>query len=142
MVMIREESSASDPVWSMNTELNEIMDIDPDMMPELVSMFLSDSTLRMQALSGTSVQRDFKSIRAQAHSLKGSCLQMRAARLATVCAVLGLSERPEPDQCEQMRRADELLATSLISFAGRCRSSLRTGKQPHSQPADRRSLDD
>jgi HPt (histidine-containing phosphotransfer) domain-containing protein len=105
MVMIREESSASDAVWSMTTELKEIMDIDSDTMPELVSMFLSDSTLRMQALSGAGVQRDFKSIRAQAHSLKGSCLQMGAVRLATVCAVLELSERPEPDQCEQMTRA-------------------------------------
>jgi HPt (histidine-containing phosphotransfer) domain-containing protein len=122
MVMIREESSAGDSAWSMTTELNEIMEIDPDMMPEMVSIFLSDSTLRMQALNGASVQRDFKSIRAQAHSLKGSCLQMGAARLATFCAVLELSERPEPDQCEQMTRAigDEfdLVRRAMQEFLG------------------------
>jgi HPt (histidine-containing phosphotransfer) domain-containing protein len=119
MVMIREESSAGDSAWSMTTELREIMDIDSDMMPELVSMFLNDSTLRMEALNSACVQRDFKSIRAQAHSLKGSSLQMGAARLATVCGALELSEKPEPDQCEQMSRAigDEFALVRLAMEA-------------------------
>jgi HPt (histidine-containing phosphotransfer) domain-containing protein len=129
--MICEESSASDAVWSMTTELNEIIDIGSDIMPELVSMFLSDSTLRMQVLNRASVQRDSKSIRAQAHSLKGSCLQMGAARLATVCLAPELSERPEPDQCEQMTRA---IGDEFDLVRGE-------NSRIHNQP-NRRSLDD
>jgi HPt (histidine-containing phosphotransfer) domain-containing protein len=93
------------PVWSPTPELREIADIDSGMMPELLSLFLDDSAVRLKALSGACTQRDFRIVHAQAHSLKGSALQMGAAGLASLCAELELSDRPGPEQCGAMMRA-------------------------------------
>jgi HPt (histidine-containing phosphotransfer) domain-containing protein len=93
------------PVWSLTTELREIMDVDPGMMPDLVSLFLHDSTARLQILSTACVRQDFKMAGAQAHSLKGSALQMGAARLASLCASLESSHSSGPDECGPVLRA-------------------------------------
>ena len=100
-----EKSAGKGPVWSLTTELREIADIDSAMMPELLSLFLNDSTTRLEALSGACFRGDFKTVRAQAHSLKGSALQMGAAGLASHCAALELSDRAAPEQYGPMMRA-------------------------------------
>ena len=99
------EQKSRAAVWSLTTELREIMDVDPAMMPDLVSLFLDDSTARLQTLNTACVRQDFKTVCAQAHSLKGSALQMGAGSLASLCALLESSQPPEPDQCEFMLRA-------------------------------------
>ena len=91
--------------WSMTLELQEIADTDPGMIPELLTLFLDDSVARLQTLTNACVQQDFKIIRNQAHSLKGSALQMGASGMASLCAALEVSDRPEAEQREAMRRA-------------------------------------
>jgi HPt (histidine-containing phosphotransfer) domain-containing protein len=85
--------------------LSEIVDIDSGLLVELLSLFFEDSTARLKSLSRACLCQDFKMVRTQAHSLKGSSLQMGAAVLAALCAALELSDRPQPDQCESMMRA-------------------------------------
>jgi len=83
--------------WQLSSELNEIVDADPDMLTELIAMFVSDSVVRLDRLSAACTAGDFRIIRAQAHSVKGSALQMGAPGLASFCAALELAESPQPD---------------------------------------------
>jgi HPt (histidine-containing phosphotransfer) domain-containing protein len=92
-------------VWSLTADLSEIATSDAGMLLELVSLFIDDSTVRLQTLNSACCRQDFKVVRAQAHSLKGSALQMGAARLAFFCAALESADRPEPDRCGPMMRA-------------------------------------
>jgi len=92
-------------VWSLTGELRQIAEIEPDLIPELVSLFLDDSVVRLQTLKGACINQDFKLVHAQAHSLKGSSLQMGASSLAALCSALELSDRPAPDLCGPMMRA-------------------------------------
>ena len=67
------EQNAGDAlVWSLTAELREIATGDPGMLLELVSLFIDDSTARLQTLSSACFRQDFKVVRAQTHSLKGS----------------------------------------------------------------------
>jgi HPt (histidine-containing phosphotransfer) domain-containing protein len=99
------EQNGPAPVWSLTAELQEIMDVDPAMVPDLLSLFLDDSTARLQTLNTACVQKDFKMVHSQAHSLKGSSLQMGANGLASRCAALELSHGTGPDQWAAMVRA-------------------------------------
>jgi HPt (histidine-containing phosphotransfer) domain-containing protein len=107
----REETGCAS-VWSLTAQLKEIVDSDSAMMQELISLFLDDSAKRLQTLNSANAVRDFKIVRAQAHSLKGSALQMGAAGLAALCATLELSDRPE--RCGTMVQAigDEFIRVS------------------------------
>jgi HPt (histidine-containing phosphotransfer) domain-containing protein len=94
-----------DVVWSMTPELQELAECDPGIISDLFSLFIQDSADRLQILSGACSGADFRIIRAQAHSLKGSSLQIGAAGLGSLCALLELSNNPEPDTCGFMLRA-------------------------------------
>ena len=98
-------STGLSPVWALTEELREIAEVDTGIIEELVSLFLDDSAVRLQTLTSACALHDFKIIRAQAHSLKGSSLQMGAGGLASLSAALELSERPEPEPCGLMLRA-------------------------------------
>jgi len=91
--------------WSMTQELRDIDDADSGMIPELLTLFLDDSAARLQTLNSARVREDFTIMHAQAHSLKGSALQMGASVMASLCAALEKSERPEPERSEAMTRA-------------------------------------
>jgi HPt (histidine-containing phosphotransfer) domain-containing protein len=99
----------------MTADLRDIMDVDPDMMSDLVVLFLDDSTARLETLSAACAGKQFRVIQAQAHSLKGSALQMGAVGLASLCARLELSDRPEPDVCELMMQA---IGTEFVLVRG------------------------
>jgi len=92
-------------VWSMTPDLQEIEDADPVLIKELLALFLDDSVTRLQILRGASPREDFKILRAQAHSLKGSALQIGASGLASLCAALELSDSPAPEQSGAMVNA-------------------------------------
>jgi HPt (histidine-containing phosphotransfer) domain-containing protein len=95
-----EQNAGSAPVWSLTVELREIESADCGMIPELVSLFLDDSAGRLQTLNSAGIRRDFKTVRAQAHSLKGSAQQMGAIGLASLCSALELSDSAASDECE------------------------------------------
>lgn len=99
------EISARRTIWSLPLELRDLVEADPDAMPELVSIFLNDATVRLQALGSACVNQDFKVVRAQAHSLKGAALQMGAGSLGSLCAALEASDKPQPDRSTPMMRS-------------------------------------
>src|SRR5580704_9292333 len=75
-----------DNAWSMTPELLDLVECDPGMISDLFSLFLDDSAARLQILGGACNCMDFTIIRGQAHSLKGSALQIGAPRLGSLCA--------------------------------------------------------
>jgi HPt (histidine-containing phosphotransfer) domain-containing protein len=83
----------------MTPQLQEIVECDPGMISDLFSLFVEDSAARLRILSCACTNGDFKIVRAQAHSLKGSSLQIGAAGLGSLCAALELSNRSEPEMC-------------------------------------------
>src|SRR6185437_7327206 len=91
--------------WSMTPELLDIESTDSGMIAELLTLFLDDSAARLQTLGSACVREDFKVIRAQAHSLTGSALQMGAFGMAALCAALENSERPGTEQRETLTNA-------------------------------------
>jgi HPt (histidine-containing phosphotransfer) domain-containing protein len=91
--------------WSMTPELRDIASTDSGMIEELFTLFLDDTASRLQALNNACVREDFNIIRAQAHSLKGSALQMGASGMAFLCAVLERSDKPGNEQRDAMKRA-------------------------------------
>jgi HPt (histidine-containing phosphotransfer) domain-containing protein len=93
------------PPWSPPAALSELAEGDADLITELVSLFLDDSTTRLETLRSACGRQEFVAARAQAHSLKGSALQMGAASLASLCAALELCNTPPTDQYDSMLRA-------------------------------------
>ncbi len=98
-------SRQPDAAWSITPELMELVECDPGMISELFSLFIKDSATRLQILSGACSGGNFRIAREQAHSLKGSSLQIGAAGLGSLCAALELSDGPQPDTCGSMMRA-------------------------------------
>jgi HPt (histidine-containing phosphotransfer) domain-containing protein len=98
-------TAAKGAPWSLPTELRDIVETDSSVLPELVSIFLTDSSTRLKTLSSACFDLDFKIVRAQAHSLKGSALQMGAAGLGSLCAALEASEKPQPEYTGPMMRS-------------------------------------
>jgi HPt (histidine-containing phosphotransfer) domain-containing protein len=98
-------SRQPDIVWSMTSELAELAECDPGMISDLFTLFLEDSAGRLQILSVACNAGDHRIVHAQAHSLKGSSLQIGAAGLGSLCAALELSNTPAPELRESMMRA-------------------------------------
>jgi HPt (histidine-containing phosphotransfer) domain-containing protein len=98
-------SRQADIAWSMTPELLDLVECDPGMILDLFSLFLDDSTARLQILGCACDSGDFRIVRGQAHSLKGSALQIGAPGLGSLCAELELLNRPEPETCMSMMRA-------------------------------------
>jgi HPt (histidine-containing phosphotransfer) domain-containing protein len=98
-------SRQRDTAWLMTPELQKLVDCDPGMIRDLFSLFLEDSAVRLQILGRACNDGDFKVVRAQAHSLKGSSFQIGSAGLGSLCAELELSNRPEPEECRSIMRA-------------------------------------
>jgi two-component system sensor histidine kinase/response regulator len=63
-------------------------DGEPGFVAELAEMFLRDADTRIGTLREDAHTNEFASIERTAHSLKGSCSNMGAAKLAAICASL------------------------------------------------------
>ena len=127
-----DQRTGASPVWLLTPDMKEIAAADSGLMLELVSLFIDDSTVRLQTLNSACFRQDFKVLRAQAHSLKGSALQMGAVGLASLCAALESADKPEPDRSGPMMRGidDEFVLVRLameeylVNAEARLQSSL------------------
>ncbi len=61
---------------------------EPDLLTELVEMFLSDVSSRLASLREAVETEDAQAVEQIAHALKGSCGNMGASRMAELCAEL------------------------------------------------------
>ena len=59
-----------------------------DILVELTELFLTDTPPRLDGVNRAITTHDGEEVRHQAHTLKGSCLNLGAPRMATLCAGL------------------------------------------------------
>ncbi len=77
-----------DPTILDHTVIESLRELDPEgecgLLSELVDLFLSDTPPRMKDLESALASGDAKTVEEVAHSLKSSCGNLGAARLATL----------------------------------------------------------
>jgi two-component system sensor histidine kinase/response regulator len=89
-----------------------------ELLVELVELFLDDVPLRLEALLEAIEDDDALSVKRVAHTLQGSCGNMGAASMVTIC-----TELQEAGESGDLARAPELLGWLEAEF-GRVRQSL------------------
>lgn len=74
-------------------------DGDPDLVVELIDLYLDDVPQKLKAMRAALPLRDSQSIRNVAHSLKGSSSSLGAYHMATLCNELesGANDQSSPD---------------------------------------------
>ena len=92
-----------------NAVLETLRDVMEDEYSLLLETFLLDSEERLRLLLETSVSGDAQAMRLAAHSFKGSCSNMGALLLASLCKELEELARRErldatPELLEQVQR--------------------------------------
>lgn len=83
--------------------LSELKQIMGDEFSTLVTTFVNDSVIRIQAIKEAVASADTEEIRRAAHSFKGSASNMGATRLTELCR--GLEERGHngvTDGCDEL----------------------------------------
>lgn len=104
---------------SVLAELRELQEEgEPDLLRELIELFLTDVPARLVALREAVRADDAHSVQRIAHTLKGSCGNMGAVRMAAVCAELEEIGRSEDLQAamEQTSRLDEEFGCIRTAF--------------------------
>ena len=61
---------------------------EPDLLNELVEIFLTDAQPRLGALRKAAAQQDAHTLEREAHALKGSCANFGAQPMANICHTL------------------------------------------------------
>lgn len=89
------ETAAS---WTLPESLQELAECgEKEMVAEVLTLFRSDTVSRIQVLRTAVEAGDRVLTRAQAHSLKGSAVQVGAMALAEACRELELTAETRPD---------------------------------------------
>jgi CheY-like chemotaxis protein len=82
-------ASCAPPDLSVLLELRELQaNGDPDIVCELIELFLHDTPPRLAVLRRALDEADTHSLQRGAHTLQGSCLTVGARRMASICAEL------------------------------------------------------
>ena len=92
---------------------------EPDLLNELVEVFLTDADPRLVALRKAVEQRDAHTVEREAHTLKGSCANFGAQPLARICHSLQMLGRRQ-----DLEQASALLAHLETEYA-RVRAALQ-----------------
>ena len=92
---------------------------EPNLLNELIEMFLTDAESRLVALRKATEQRDAPAVEREAHALKGSCANFGAQPMARVCHSLQVLGR-----ARDLTQAAKLLAQLHTEYA-RVRTALR-----------------
>jgi CheY-like chemotaxis protein/HPt (histidine-containing phosphotransfer) domain-containing protein len=90
---------------------------EPDILEELVAMFLKDAPSQLETLKEATEKGDAQSVERIAHTLKGSCGNMGAVRMEALC-----SELEEIGRSEDLSTAPRL-TSSLEEEFGRVRAA-------------------
>ena len=98
--------------WTLPRELRELAEGgDESVVEELIAMFKDDVGERLEGLRHSIRAHDFSAISTQAHSIKGSALQMGAGNLMALCRHIELDASHHIPQ-----NLDHLFAETLREF--------------------------
>ena len=84
---------------------------EPDVLVELIELFLSDTSTRLRDISEAATAGDASSLEKSAHALKGSSQNMGAKRMGALCA-----ELQELGRSGDLTRTPELVALLTAEF--------------------------
>ncbi len=91
--------------------LADLRRLRPQVISDLVDNFLSSAADRLEAIRAAVKADDRQALEQAAHSLKGSCGTLGAARMASICATL-VSYAQGEESCDVGREVEELTAES------------------------------
>jgi HPt (histidine-containing phosphotransfer) domain-containing protein len=81
-------------VWVLPAALRQLQECgETDLMEELIAIFQTDTTERLEVLAHAIETSDYPTVRQEAHTIKGSALQVGANRLAEHCRQMELEAR-------------------------------------------------
>jgi HPt (histidine-containing phosphotransfer) domain-containing protein len=73
-------------VWVLPAALRQLEECgEADLMEELIAIFQTDTAERLEVLGRAVETADFPTVRTEAHTIKGSALQVGANRVAESC---------------------------------------------------------
>ena len=89
--------------WSLPDELLQLArDGAADVIADVIAVFQADSAARLANLAEAVEACNWKQIRAEAHALKGSSLQVGAEAMAGVCLQLEHIKSENPSEAAQL----------------------------------------
>jgi HPt (histidine-containing phosphotransfer) domain-containing protein len=84
-----------DPLMeALNSFESAQMEGEPDIIVELIDLYLEDAARRVSAMQEAATQADEKAIKWAAHALRGSSAHLGARRIATLCQEIEQHEPP------------------------------------------------
>ena len=88
---------AAEVEWSLPEALQQLaQDGEREIVAEVLTLFQSDTKSRLKDLRGAVESGDRKRVRSQAHSLKGSAVQVGANSMAEACREMELTAETRP----------------------------------------------
>jgi len=95
------------PVWVIPSALRQLVECgDAELVEELIAVFQTDTAGRLEIMRRAVDAADYATLRLEAHTIKGSALQVGANRLADVCRQMEMEARKAlPDGLVPLLRA-------------------------------------
>ena len=118
-------------IWVMPVALRQLAECgDSELVEELFTLFQTDTAERLERLEGALAQHDFPGVSTEAHTIKGSAVQVGAIRVADYCRQIELEvKRPRP---VELMRLMQLLQGSFREVCAAL--AIRNGKERTQSP--------
>jgi HPt (histidine-containing phosphotransfer) domain-containing protein len=84
------------------------LDGEPDLVIELIDLYLEDAPRRLSAMQESAAHRDWQSVKREAHSLRGSSGSVGAVEVVQTCVEIEetVFRNPDPDPAELLSRLE------------------------------------
>src|ERR1700689_1774039 len=84
-------------VWAVPEALRQLVEYgDTELVDELIAIFQTDTASRLEVLARAVAAGDWATVRAEAHTIKGSSVQVGANRVAEACRQMETEARKSP----------------------------------------------
>ena len=118
--------------WVLPAALRQLQECgETTLVEELIAIFQTDTAVRLESLARAVAADDYTTARQEAHTIKGSALQVGAVRFADVCRQMEMEARkPDPaDLAPLLHTAVRNFNEVRGVFAARCGPG--TNGSPH-----------
>jgi HPt (histidine-containing phosphotransfer) domain-containing protein len=108
--------------WSPPASLLEALSGDDDLIVDLIHIFSTDVDARLERMREALAAANFQTIRAEAHTIKGSAGQLGAGAVAEVCQGIEIVSDLEaplliPARLKRVRELFEEIRVAMASYA-------------------------
>ena len=117
-------------MWHLPETLREMEEAGNDsIVPELIACFQDDAASRFERLHDAVARLDAATVKAEAHSIRGSARQMGAEALADLCQAVeaGALQMNWPELEGQVDQADERFAEVRSAMSEYVKARRRAG---------------